>query len=771
MRRASRPLWVVANSHFDPIWRRPVAWYRRRRATIYRAALDRLSERPDFRYAFSQSLLLRQFFEDCPRDKARFLRFVRQGRLELLGAPMTIPDLNLSGGEAIIRNQVMGKQWAERVLGRSVRIACWEDAFGVPATMPQILLRCGFDRYRTSRMPREGKPAPTGIFRWQGRDGSILPCAAADGMAWGFGTSGNVDDPPPTRAQRVEFCRADLFPVKPHAAFPPMFLWAGEEHVPTREAVEAFLEAARSARWRTAWVTPSEHFRALDGRRAFDRGPVVREDMSRIFTGCYAMRPRQKETFFALEGWLLAAENLLAGCGRSPTALAGAWEVLFMAQFHDAFGGCHIEENARWLAREVGRAGRVVSATIRGGNLVNPSLHARQLPWIMPRGLRRGNVSVPVQPFDGEYVAATPLGALEGVLARPVPVAVRSVRRVPSIASRSGLRLVLGRKPCLDAGGETWEVPGLLRLREEVGTLWTEDYTGREWNEGAGEAVIEKIERGEIFDRAVWTGGLRWPKSPWPGFTRLGWRRSLLLFHEAPVAWLRLELDWQGNSTEIGWRLRRRGERDEPRCHGSVPFGWVPRRRYFPRKDGTASEVFPSPRWVHAGFGSTGWLILHRATPAWRVVSGGVENVLLRSPVKRWTPFYPVQPTRECWENGRHVFDFLLLPVHRFDGAEAERLGLQFASPPMAAMSPGNGVPLKLLDSIPSGLVASSLAREGEGWRVRVAEAHGRGVCWNLPAGSFGEKRDFTGQRLTARSGSLEFRPFEIADVVAKVDP
>ena len=59
MKRASRGLWVVANSHFDPIWRRPVAWYRRRRAAIYRAALDRLSERPDFRYAFSQVLLLR----------------------------------------------------------------------------------------------------------------------------------------------------------------------------------------------------------------------------------------------------------------------------------------------------------------------------------------------------------------------------------------------------------------------------------------------------------------------------------------------------------------------------------------------------------------------------------------------------------------------------------------------------------------------------------------------------------------------------------------
>lgn len=297
--------------------------------------------------------------------------------------------------------------------------------------------------------------------------------------------------------------------------------------------------------------------------------------------------------------------------------------------------------------------------------------------------------------------------------------------------------------------------------------MWTEDYPGREWYEKPGDAPLERVERGEIFDRAVWRGLVRWPEVPWPGFTRLCWRRSLLLFHNSPCAWLRLELDWWGNSTEIGWRLGTTGAAEAPRCHGAAPFGWVPRKGHAPNVRGYTSEVFPSPRWLHARFGAAGWLVLHRGTPAWRAVRGAVENVLLRSPVKRWTPFFPVQPPPGCWENGRHVFDFLLLPRARFDGAVAERLGLQFQSPPIAAGAPGQGIPSALLGSIPAGLVASSLARGPSGWRIRVAEARGRARTWELPRGWRGEKRDFTGRRLSTSSAKLPFGRFEIADVLA----
>ena len=34
------PLYVVPHSHFDLIWRRPVVWYRRRRAEVYRAGIE-----------------------------------------------------------------------------------------------------------------------------------------------------------------------------------------------------------------------------------------------------------------------------------------------------------------------------------------------------------------------------------------------------------------------------------------------------------------------------------------------------------------------------------------------------------------------------------------------------------------------------------------------------------------------------------------------------------------------------------------------------------
>ena len=153
-------LHVTPHSHFDVIWRRPFAWYTTRRAQIYRRALDLLEQRPDFRYSFCQALPLQLFLRQHPREKKRFTRFLAEGRLEIIGGPWTIPDLNLSSGESILRNQLQGLRWFKRTFGLTITTACMEDAFGIPASLPRLLRAAGLDFYRASRMPRPGQPLP-----------------------------------------------------------------------------------------------------------------------------------------------------------------------------------------------------------------------------------------------------------------------------------------------------------------------------------------------------------------------------------------------------------------------------------------------------------------------------------------------------------------------------------------------------------------------------------------------------------------------------------
>ncbi|MBN1269825.1 MAG: hypothetical protein JXB04_09570 [Kiritimatiellae bacterium] len=762
-------LYVIPHSHFDLVWRRPPAWYRRRRARIYRAVLDLLEARPALRYTFCQVLPLREYLADHRAEASRVRRLLEEGRLEITGAPMSIPDLNLSSGEAIVRNQMTGRRWLKKRFGVTPRSACFEDAFGLPASLPQILLRCGAEVFRSSRMPRPGRGDLTGTFLWQGLDGQVLPCAGQSGLSWGFGESPNVDDPPHNYRQRVEQYRRDLEgPARAHTRRPRFFLLVGEEHVPTARSFDAFEEAAAQLDLRFRWATFDEFLAdAASVPRSGAKGKPVRDDFSRLFTGCYSTRPRQKQLIFELEANLLGAGNALACYGPSGGVLDAAWDDLFLTQFHDALDGCHTRDNALYVESTARHARRRVRDAVAGKAVVNTLAYERWIPFLWPRGAGGKWQEAAVQPLDDDLVCAERMPAMSRLSAEPQIV---PADRLPSAQwiTACGGKVALefqGERGVLHSGGASWEAPGLLRLREDRGTLWTEKYTGREWIEEPGQAALEGIEIGEVFSRAVWRGQYH-GRTPWPGFEALSWRRSVVLFREQPCVWLRIELDWKGCGTEVSWSLRSAAGRRVPTLYGSVPFGFVQRSTYKPTENGFQGDVFPSPQWAGAMFGRSGWLVLHRGHPAFRGVAGGIENVLLRSPVAREMPFFPVEPDATAWANGRHKADFLLVPTDRFDGAEAARLGMAFAADPLAALpAAAPGRLAKVLASVPAGLVVTSFTKEPSGWGLRLYEARGRAAAWHLPRGLAGKKKDFTGAALGARSTRLQFRPFEACDV------
>lgn len=760
------PLYVVPHSHFDLIWRRPVAWYRKRRAVVYRAALDLLEERPDFRYSFCQALGLQWFFRDHPAEQPRFRRLIKEGRLELIGGPLTIPDLNLSHGESIARNQLAGLDWLEQSLGTRPATACMEDAFGVPSSLPALLRSCGMTFYRSSRMPRPGRRDLSGPMLWPGHDGTVLPACGPEGMAWGLGQPSNIDQSPNDFAGMVEQYRRDLKACPWDGSRPVLFSFLGEEHVPSHENVEAFLEAIQSLHLPFRWATAAEFLEALRDSGAVKRAPVVRDDLSRLFTGCYSSRIRQKRPIADLEASLLAAENMGAAAGSSVAALAGPWSDLFLMQFHDAYGGCHTPENAVFMNRVLVRAQARVSQRVAGRQLGNPLLFDRALPFIVPAGLpKRGRTPVVAQAFDGEAIAVHPLPALASASVNVNVVAPETLAKPRRLKTRHARLMLDAGGNRLIVKGQAMPVPGLLRVREDVGTLWTEDYTGREWRESPVHASLDHAEEGPVFSRAVWTGSLRYGPGLWSGFTALHWRRSLLLFKDAPWLWLRLEFDWSGNSTEIGWSFNPMGRR-LPNAVGSMPFGVVGRPVYAPGRDGLTGDVFPSPHWAGVHDATCAWLVLHRGQPAFRVVAGGLENIMLRSPVKRWMPFFPVSPDGASWENGHHVADFLLVPQRTFDPAEAMRLGLAFQTGVPATRSIHAPPALtRIVASLPEAVVASSLAREGKSWRLRLCEARGRDIRWSVPRGWAAELRTFAGDRASSTGSAIRIPALWMGDL------
>lgn len=763
-------LYVIPHSHFDLIWRRPFDWYRRRRVEIIDAALALLSAREDFRYTFSQAYLLETYLEDRP-DKASDLRaLVEAGRLEFIGGPMTIPDLNLSSGEAIVRNQLMGMRRLKKRLGADVTEALFEDAFGVPATLPQLLLRCGHTVYRSSRMPRLGREDLTGIYRWTGVDGSTIRCCGPHGMSWGFGHSINIADPPHTYPQRVEQYKQDLEKTlkRPCRSFRSHAL-LGEEHLPDDEAIDAFLEAIAALDIPFRWATVRDYCRALEEADAWADAPEYDDDFSRIFTGCYSTRISEKPAAARLESMLLARENL-AALDHADAELDDTWRDLFLVQFHDAIGGCHTPENVPLIKQLCSKGITRLSVDTKTNLIVNPLPAARTLPFNWKGAIEPGaHASHLVQPLDDHWVSAQPLDAFEGVARVAQPAIVSPSHDTVLTDKEHTLQLAIEHgKEKLSYRDRVFTLPGLLSLREDKGSLWTEKYSGASWREPAGHAQCMRVEDGPLFKRALWRGSLSGREVAWKGFESLSWKRTLLVFKQFAAIWLRFEFDWKGNATEIGWRFETAEKTDgTPRAWGSLPFGHMERPAYSPGSDGLSGDVFASPRWSAWQYAGTTWYILNRGYPAFRLTDSGIENVLLRSPVSHAFPHVPVEPDPTAWENGHHEADFLLIPDDSFSGARAECYAQQWNITPISAEPPEVDDNFKrVLESVPAQLVVTSLSSIANGQRLRIHEGDGRACSWKAPEGISLQKVDFQGQALSEPGVRVSFKPLEVCDVL-----
>ena len=668
---------LVPHQHFDLIWRRPVRWYRERRNELFRQALAMLEEYEEFTFSFSQTLALKEFLEDAPSFEETVARLIRQKRLEWIGGTLSIPDLNMSSPAALIRNIEAGKRFLFDRFGYEVRIGAFEDAFGVPAQLPQILPLCGYDFYKAGRMPRLNGPEPTGCFLWEAPDGSRIRCVAntPDGMSWGWGHPSNPDEPPATMKERRERMEAELCAAVEGAlasgAEHALVTCMGEEHDIFPEIVELVRELRERFSNRGVELRFSTHENFCRSVTDWEHLPLYRnsEDFSRLFTGCYTSRIDSKQRPRSLEYRLLAAD--FAGANVPPEPR----ETLALLEFHDALCGCHIEENAGELKRRAEAAEEATTPL------------PRHLPW------------QPLLPRFGEAAGWRPLTGPEKF---------------------GGWQLELnseGEPAKLTFAGKAVPLPQVV-AREEHGTLWTEEYAGNERNFTAAESlplVSEKDGelqlRTEFYDRAF--------RNYWPGFSRLRYVKILKFHPDSPWMEMELESDFLGNSTELAVRLALPGERFSS-GRAEIPFGSVERGEY-PREMCRA-ELFPALNFV--SFGNFLWL--NAGTPGHAFRDGGLETLFLRSPVKRWAPWFPVTPESSMWNNGLRRYRFALCAdASRYAPGEFHRLGVEFQ---LAAYGIDweSRVPEALAD-LPADLVVAGRDGEDHWW---IFEAAGRPAFW-----------------------------------------
>ena len=192
---------AIGHGHLDMAWLWPLRETHRKAARTYTRALNTIEDRDGYLYGTSQPQQLFWMKHEQPALYERVKAAVAAGRIELQGSFWVEPDTNITGGESLVRQALVGRRFLQEEFGltdEQLRL-CWlPDTFGYNGNLPQILRKSGMDWFQTIKLAwNKVNDFPHRTFHWQGIDGSSVLVhmppegdynsrAAADGLLRGI---------------------------------------------------------------------------------------------------------------------------------------------------------------------------------------------------------------------------------------------------------------------------------------------------------------------------------------------------------------------------------------------------------------------------------------------------------------------------------------------------------------------------------------------------------------------------------------------------------
>jgi alpha-mannosidase len=164
---------LAGNSHIDAAW----LWPRSETIDVvkrtFTTALQLMNEYPDYTFTQSAAQYSEWMADKYPELNAQIAQRVKEGRWEIVGGMWVEPDLNLPGGESLVRQLLVGQREFKALYGVTARIGWNPDSFGYNWQLPQIYKRSGMDYFVTQKMHwNDTNTLPFRLFWWESPDGS-----------------------------------------------------------------------------------------------------------------------------------------------------------------------------------------------------------------------------------------------------------------------------------------------------------------------------------------------------------------------------------------------------------------------------------------------------------------------------------------------------------------------------------------------------------------------------------------------------------------------
>jgi alpha-mannosidase len=281
---------LIGHAHIDMNW----LWTMEDTIDVCRRDFDTMTrfmeEFPDFCFSQSQAAVYDLTQRSFPEIFERILPYVETGRWEVTAATWTEGDLNMSSGESIVRHILFSKRYCEQKLCSSSRIGWEPDTFGHPASIPQILKKCGIPYYYHMRV---GRSEP--LYVWEGPDGSEVLV---------FNSVYN------NRVNAADITKLPTVLLEKHELRHTLFVYGVGDHgggATRRDIRRARALGSLPTMPRVIFSTATAFFDAV-ASADLTTLPRVRGELNPIFDGCYTSHADLKRLMRGSENRLLELE-------------------------------------------------------------------------------------------------------------------------------------------------------------------------------------------------------------------------------------------------------------------------------------------------------------------------------------------------------------------------------------------------------------------------------------------------------------------------------
>jgi alpha-mannosidase len=427
----SRPVAVVAHTHWDREWYAPFEYFRARLGELVDALLAELEANPGFRRFLldGQMAVVDDYLSVRPDAANTIRRLNTSGRLAM-GPWYVLMDEFCVSGETMVRNLQLGLARAA-AFGGAMPVGYLPDMFGHVAQMPQLLQQAGLPHAVVWR----GVPASvtsTG-FWWAAPDGSRV---RAEYLPVGYANGAYLPSDAADLVRRVEAHEAEIEAFLPGDSA-PLLLMNGTDHLPPQPELPGLLAAANQAQdhFQFQQMSLSEYLEVApaEGLPCW-QGELRSGARANILMGVLSNRVDVKATAARVERQVEREAEPLATlwlpAGRWPGAELGeAWLAMIHNAAHDSICACSADPVVRAVLHRYDQAATLAE------EVTNRALEVAGLAFAA-----KGPVVLNPGPNDTA-------GVVETVLPGDTPIAGTQVLdRVPAaVEERRGVGADLGR--------------------------------------------------------------------------------------------------------------------------------------------------------------------------------------------------------------------------------------------------------------------------------------------------------------------------------------